>query len=114
RVVEAHRAHLAPARHRDAGYDRVVAERVLDGGDRAEVDVSSVEALRDHRWDLGDETEVRVALEGMNDGCDVQVRDGAEAKRRHHGTSDVRHVVPWCRYSHSLTTLKTVSRSTGR
>jgi hypothetical protein len=46
-VIEADRTNGSPAADGDAGNDRVVAERILDGRDRAEVDLARVEAFRD-------------------------------------------------------------------
>src|SRR6185295_9317849 len=75
-----------------------VALHVFDGRDEAEVDLSRVQARRDARGHVAHDLEASVPGQPVYGRGGVQVRHDTETKRSHH----------------SLTTLKTVSRSMGR
>ncbi len=76
---------------------------ILDGRDHAQVNLTAVEPFRDLGGNVALQAEERVAPQSVNDGGHVQVGHDAQAQGVRRG-----------RAHHSLTTLKTVSRSRGR
>ena len=73
-------AHGAAAPDRDARDDRVVARRVLDRRDHAQVDLAGVQQLGHPRGHLAADLEARVPCQAVDDRLDVQVGDDAEAE----------------------------------
>src|SRR5207245_6343166 len=83
-VQERHRAYGAAAGDGDPGHDRVVALRVLDGGDEPEVDLARVQPGGDARRHVAHDLEPAVAPQPVHGGDGVEVADDAEAERPHH------------------------------
>src|SRR6185503_19939705 len=99
-VEQAHGADGPAAGDRHTGHDRVVPGRVLDRRDHAQVDAAGVEIEGYARRDVADDLESGLGVEAADERDRVEV--GHDPQAQGPGTH------------HSLTTLNTVSRSTGR